>query len=162
MPTGHGDAAAICRLEDRSRRRQPGSFLQRSGWRAGRWVSPAPFSVQARAKPLVVLPPMPNLLALQGRFAISSSCFTPSLQEHSPPRQQNAIVRPLNGDINIFGSCTEALPSLIVEEKMGSDPSHKQYRDWQFGLYHRVMTNLPFTSIVPDGYPWMHRSTGQY
>src|SRR5581483_577276 len=36
MPTGHGDGRGICRREDRSRRRQPCSFLRCSEERARR------------------------------------------------------------------------------------------------------------------------------
>src|ERR1044072_4401065 len=77
MPTGHGDGPAICRLEDRLRRRQPCSFLRRSGLRARRRVSPAPHSAQARVKHLVLLP---SMLTLLSPFVLLSSFFYP----HSP------------------------------------------------------------------------------
>src|SRR4029450_1288927 len=70
MPTWHGDGSGICRLEDRSRRRQPCSFLRRSGLCARRQVSPAPHFAQARAKLLVILP---SLLALTSQFALRSA-----------------------------------------------------------------------------------------
>src|SRR4029453_18558417 len=70
MPTGHGDGPAICRLEDRSRRRQPSSSLRRSGLCARRQVSPAPDFAQARAKLLVILP---SLSALTNQFALLSA-----------------------------------------------------------------------------------------
>src|SRR4029450_2401964 len=70
MPTWHGDGSGICRLEDRSRRRQPCSFLRRSGLCARRQVSPAPHFAQARANLLVILP---SLLALTSQFALLSA-----------------------------------------------------------------------------------------
>src|SRR5215475_7990182 len=76
MPTGHGDGLAICRLEDRSRRRQPCSFLRRSGLRARRRVSPAPHSAQARVKHLVLLH---SMLTLLNTFVLLSSLFYPAL-----------------------------------------------------------------------------------
>src|SRR4029453_6440619 len=75
MPTWHGDGSGICRLEDRSRRRQPCSFLRRSGLCARRQVSPAPHFAQARARLLVILP---SLLALTSQFALLSTfCLPP-------------------------------------------------------------------------------------
>src|SRR4026209_1944983 len=70
MPTLHGDGSEICRPEDRSRRRQPCSFLRRSGLCARRQVSPAPHFAQARAKLLVLLP---SLLTLTSQFALLSA-----------------------------------------------------------------------------------------
>src|SRR4029450_10328075 len=82
MPIGHGDGPASWRLEDRSRRRQPSSSLRRSGLRARRRVSPAPHSVQARAKLPVLLPSIP---ALRRPFALLPSLFVlPSRLEISP------------------------------------------------------------------------------
>src|SRR3954452_1350231 len=72
MPTGHDDGPAIWRLEDRSQRRQPCSFLRCSGLRARRRVSAAPHSAQARAKRLVLLP---SILALRSPFALLASLF---------------------------------------------------------------------------------------
>src|SRR5262249_50990781 len=74
MPTGHGDGLAICRVEDRSQRRQPCSFLRRLGLRARRRVSPAPHSAQARVKHLVLLP---SMLTLLSPFVLLSSLFYP-------------------------------------------------------------------------------------
>src|SRR3954451_11647566 len=75
MPTGHDDGPAIWRLEDRSQRRQPCSFLWCSGLRARRQVSPVPHSAQARATPLVLLP---SILALRSPFALVASLFISS------------------------------------------------------------------------------------
>src|SRR4029450_3453695 len=81
MPTWHGDGSGICRLEDRSRGRQPCSFLRRSGLCARRQVSPAPDFAQARAKLLVILP---SLSALTNQFALLSAfvCLL-SLERHN-------------------------------------------------------------------------------
>src|ERR1044071_4789240 len=80
MPTWHGDGSEICRLEDRSRRRQPGSFLRRSGLCARRQVSPAPDFAQARAKLLMILP---SLLALTSQFVLFAFVFLLGLEHHN-------------------------------------------------------------------------------
>src|SRR5262249_4500486 len=99
MPTGHGDGAAICRLEDSSRFGQPFSFLRCSGWRARRRLSPPPNSAQARAKPLVLLPP---IRAQRSPFALLSSLFYPHVANVSSA-QERATLRLLKGDGNIGG-----------------------------------------------------------
>src|SRR5581483_1904140 len=74
MPTWRGDGSGICRLEDRSRRRRLCSFLRRSGLCARRRGSPAPDFAQARAKLLVILPP---LLALTSQFVLLYAFLPP-------------------------------------------------------------------------------------
>src|SRR5215475_4508097 len=88
MPTGHGDGTAICRLEDSSRFGQPFSFLRCSGWRARRQLSPPPNSAQARAKPLVLLPP---IRAQRSPFALLSSLFYPHITNVSSAQERATL-----------------------------------------------------------------------
>src|SRR5215471_672201 len=108
MPTGHGDGLAICRLEDRSRRRQPCSFLRRSGLRARRRVSPAPHSAQARVKHLVLLP---SMLTLLSPFVLLSSLFYP----HSS--RFHDLLEPVQIGRHFFGR-------ELSEQRKGRKPRH--------------------------------------
>src|SRR5882724_2687934 len=74
MLTGHGDGPATLHQEDRSRRRQPFSFLRYSGWRARRRFSRRRYAAQARPTPLMLLPSIPGLSI---GIALLSSLFHP-------------------------------------------------------------------------------------
>src|SRR5262245_4255436 len=74
-------------------------YLRCSGWRARRRLSPPPNSAQARAKPLVLLPP---IRAQRSTFALLSSLFYPHVANVSSA-QERATLRLLKGDGNIGG-----------------------------------------------------------
>src|SRR5215472_5842306 len=70
MPTEHGDGHATCRQEGSSQRRQPSSFLPRSGGHARRRLSPDPCFAQTQAKDRE---PLPTTARRSPRTIFSSS-----------------------------------------------------------------------------------------
>src|SRR5262249_46007449 len=125
MPTGHGDGAAICRLEDSSRFGQPFSFLRCSGWRARRRLSPPPNSAQARAKSLVVLP---SIRAQRSPFALLSSLFTLTLQmspphSNAPPSACSKVTATSAGSYIVMHSPDSdfTAPRLSLVNKLNAD-----------------------------------------
>src|SRR4051812_47817912 len=82
MPTGHDGAPALCRLEDRSRRGQPGSFLRCSGSPARRRFLHPLGTAQVPGPTPMLLPSIP---ALESPFVLSSLSCPHVATAEAPP-----------------------------------------------------------------------------